>query len=53
MNPTGHVADLSRILYSIRDKEVGLMTKGYAEQMRQRIEESAEGTVFISSDFTD
>ena len=53
MNPTGHVADMSRILYSIRDKGVGLMTKGYAEQMRQRIEESAEGTVFISSDFTD
>ena len=53
MNPTGHVEDLSRILYSIRDKGVGLMTKGYAEQMRQRIEESAEGTVFISSDFTD
>lgn len=53
MNPTGHVADMSRILYSIRDKGVGLMTKGYAEQIRQRIEESAEGTVFISPDFTD
>jgi len=41
-------------VYIIRDKlGVKFMTVSYAEQIRQRIDESKEGTMFISADFAD